>query len=117
MEYLSVVEAARRLGISEKTIRRAIHAGKLAARYPQPDRCEIALSDLEAWRQPQARQDEVTRRIAELERRVADLERQLQRVVSVQQAVARPVPPQEKWDEDANALGPRRRKQRCLPIW
>ncbi len=87
MEYLSVVEAARRLDISEKTIRRAIHAGKLAARYPQPNRCEIALSDLEAWRQPQAQQDEAMQRITELERRVADLERQLQRVMLAQQAM------------------------------
>ena len=46
MEYVTVVEGARRLGISDKTIRRAIHAGKLTARYPHKNRCEIAVSDL-----------------------------------------------------------------------
>jgi hypothetical protein len=48
-EYMTIIEAARRAHVSDKTLRRAIHAGKLAARYPQSNRAEVALDDLEAW--------------------------------------------------------------------
>ena len=46
-EYVSIAEAARRLGdVSDKTIRRAIHDGKLSARYPHPNKAEISIEDL-----------------------------------------------------------------------
>lgn len=45
MEYVTIMEAARRCGVSDKTIRRAIHKGTLSARSPQPNRSEIAVSD------------------------------------------------------------------------
>jgi Helix-turn-helix domain len=45
-EYVNIMEAARRCGVSDKTIRRWIHAKKLHARFSQPNRCEIAVSDL-----------------------------------------------------------------------
>ena len=44
MEYVNIMEAARRCGVSDKTIRRWIHAEKLRARFPQPNRCEIAVA-------------------------------------------------------------------------
>src|SRR5579883_3259289 len=47
VEYVNIMEAARRCGVSDKTIRRWIHAQKLRAHFPQPNRCEIAMSDLE----------------------------------------------------------------------
>lgn len=84
MEYVTVVEGARRLGISEKTIRRAIHAGKLPARYPQPNRCEIAVSDLEAWRHPPAEQDMTDGRLAELDSRLHQVELQVQQLLQEQ---------------------------------
>jgi transposase len=34
VEYVNIMEAAQRCGISDKTIRRWIHAGKLPARFP-----------------------------------------------------------------------------------
>ncbi len=49
MDYLTIMEAARRSGKSDKTIRRAIHKGLLAAHFPQPNRCEIAIKDLDAF--------------------------------------------------------------------
>ena len=49
MEYVTIVEAARRCGVSDKTIRRAIHKGLLPARFPKPNRSEIAVSDLERF--------------------------------------------------------------------
>lgn len=48
-EYISIAEAARRIGLSDKTIRRAIHAGKLEARYPHKNRAEVSLQALHAW--------------------------------------------------------------------
>jgi hypothetical protein len=100
MEYINIMEASRRLGISDKTIRRAIHVGKLAARYPHPNRCEIAISDLEAWRQPPAEQDATDGRLAELESRLQQLELQVQQLIDVQQvmpqSVARPSPVEQK---------------------
>ena len=48
MEYVTIAEAARQLGtISEKTIRRAIAAGKLKARYPHSNRAEVSSEGLE----------------------------------------------------------------------
>ena len=79
MEYVTVVEAARRLQVSDKTIRRAIHAGKLPARYPKKNRCEIAVNDLEMWRSsslvPSA--GDTQREIAALSQRVNELERSM----------------------------------------
>jgi excisionase family DNA binding protein len=49
-EYITIAEAARKLGdVSDKTIRRAIHSGKLAARYPQPNKAEVSVKDLQEW--------------------------------------------------------------------
>ncbi len=48
--YVTIQQAARRCGVSSKTIQRAIQAGILPARYPKPNRCEIAISDLECIR-------------------------------------------------------------------
>src|SRR5712691_1843761 len=84
MEYVTVVEGARRLGISEKTIRRAIHAGKLPARYPHPNRCEIAVSDLEAWRHPPAEQNVTAHHLAEMETRLHQVEMQVQQLQQAQ---------------------------------
>ncbi len=47
--YVTIQEAARHCGVCDKTIQRAIRAGTLPARYPQPNRCEIAISDLDTF--------------------------------------------------------------------
>jgi predicted DNA-binding transcriptional regulator AlpA/uncharacterized coiled-coil protein SlyX len=87
--YVTIQEAARRCGVSDKTIQRAIRAGTLPARYPLPNRCEIAVNDLEtfipghvqtATKQPLAEQasgrvqTEMEQRIVALELRVQQLE-------------------------------------------
>jgi len=46
MEYITIMEASRRCGVSDKTIRSRIHAKKPQACFPQPNRCEITISDL-----------------------------------------------------------------------
>jgi len=86
--YVTIQEAARRCGVSDKTIQRAIRAGILPARYPLPNRCEIAVSDLDtsmpghvqtATKQHLAEQ--VSRHVqAEMEQRVAALEQRIQQL-------------------------------------
>src|SRR6266516_3560687 len=81
MKYVNVMEAARRCGVSDKTIRRAIHMGKLSARFPKRNRCEIAISDLEQFRSghvPGQGSMQLEQRVAELEQRVQELEQQIQ---------------------------------------
>jgi len=84
MEYVNIMEAAHRLGVSDKTVRRWIHAGKLSARFPQPNRCEIEISHLERF-MPGHVSGQATEamksRVAELEQRVLTLEQQVQRLL------------------------------------
>jgi hypothetical protein len=75
--YVTIQEAARRCGVSTKTIQRAIQAGTLPARYPKPNRCEIAISDLGRIRPGQVSGHDpegLEQRVAALEQRVQQLE-------------------------------------------
>lgn len=84
-EYVNIMEAARRCGVSDKTIRRWIHAQKLRAQFPQPNRCEIAISDLEPFlpgHLPGQGEEPLESRVAALERQVQELERQMQQLLS-----------------------------------
>ena len=85
MEYVNIMEAARRCGVSDKTIRRAIHRGLLPARSPKPNRGEIAVCDLERFA-PGHVQIATEDRLAELERRVQVLEQQMQQFLDRPQA-------------------------------
>lgn len=88
-EYVTIMEAARRCGVSDKTIQRAIRRGILPARYPQPNRCEIAVSALETFKTGQLSGPVVQSleyRVIELERRVQQLERQIHDLLSRPQA-------------------------------
>src|SRR6266498_986826 len=76
MEYVNIMEAARRCQVSDKTIRRWIHTQKLRARYPHPNRCEIAVIDLIPFLPGQG-EESIEIRIATLERQVQALERQV----------------------------------------
>jgi len=85
-EYVTIIEAARRIGMSDKTVRRAIHDGKLEARYPHPNKAEVSITDLLSWHatlhvRPGETQDRLTmleQEVAELRARVATLESQIQ---------------------------------------
>lgn len=92
MEYINIMEAARRCQVSDKTIRRAIHSGKLAAKYLKHNQCEIAVSDLEAWHELSA--DQTEQRFTALEQHIATLE---QRIVALE---AMPVEDQAQIIED-----------------
>lgn len=88
-EHVTIQEAARRCGVSDKTIQRAIRRGLLPAQYPQPNRCEIAASDLKRilpGHVSRQSTEPLENRVAELEQRVADLEDLVQRLQSLQQA-------------------------------
>jgi excisionase family DNA binding protein len=78
---MNIMQAAKHLGVSDKTIRRAIHAGNLRARYPQHNRAEIDESDLEQWYTTttiRATPDETQARLAALERHVQALSSEVQ---------------------------------------
>lgn len=78
-EYVTIAEGARRIGLSDKTVRRAIHDGKLSARYPHPNKAEVLIEDLEAWHSSlHVRPGETQNRLAALESRVATLESEVQ---------------------------------------
>src|SRR6266700_2939774 len=89
MEYVNIMEAARRLGVSDKTVRRWIRAGKLSARFPQPNRCEIEISHLECFMpgHVSGQATEAKNRVAELEQRVLTLEQQVQRLMEREQSL------------------------------
>ncbi len=85
MEYVTIMEAARRCGVSDKTIRRAIHKGTLPARSPKSNRSEIAVSDLERFAPGQIPghvQVAPSSRIVALEGRVQVLEQQVQELLN-----------------------------------
>src|SRR6266852_6914577 len=87
-EHLTNREAARRYRVSDKKLQRAIRAEKLRARYPKPNRCEIAISDLERFLSGQMSgqsMEPLESRVAELEQRVADLEDLVQRLLKRQE--------------------------------
>ncbi len=89
-DYVTIMEAARRCGVCHKTIQRAIHKGVLPARYPQPNRCEIALSDLKCFmpgQSPGHVQASSEQRIATLEHRVQVLEQQVLNLLNRPEAV------------------------------
>ncbi len=85
MEYVTIMEAARRCAVSDKTIQRAIRAGVLTARYPQPNRCEIAVSDLETFKLGHV-QTATESRLITLEARVQQLEHLVEELLSRQEA-------------------------------
>lgn len=99
--YVTIQEAARRCGVSDKTIQRAIRAGTLPARYPLSNRCEIAVSDLNrfmpghvqtATKQRLAEQvsghvqEEMEQRLAALEERIQQLECLVEELLSKQES-------------------------------
>ena len=98
-EYVTIVEAARRVGMSDKTVRRAIHDGKLTARYPQPNKAEVLITDLLSWHatlhvRPGETQDRLTvleQEMNEMRVRMATLESQLAELSST--GARKPVQP------------------------
>jgi excisionase family DNA binding protein len=96
-EYITIAEAARRIGLSDKTIRRAIHAGKLTARYPQPNRAEVSLQALHTWHSSlHVRPGETQDRLVALEARVGQLESEVQALR--EQLVGKKAPSNPKLD-------------------
>lgn len=88
--YITIAEAARRLNKCEKTIRRMVQHGKLPARYPVPNRAEIAIADIEALsvsRHPVQAENALAERLAQLERKVSKIEAKLAELSAPVQAV------------------------------
>lgn len=113
MEYVNIMEAARRCGVSDKTIRRAIHKGILPARSPKPNRCEIAISDLEHFSPGHVSgqvQVSTEDRIAALEQRVQVLEQQVQDLLNRPEAGL----PRRPTRKTERVTGPLPRNLACL---
>ena len=88
-EYVTIQEAARRYGVSDKRLQRAIRAKRLPASYPTPNRCAIAVSDLERFLRGHVSghsTEPVEQRVAELEHRIQQLECQVEALLSKQGA-------------------------------
>ncbi len=104
-EYVTITEAARRCGVSSKTIQRAIQAGTLVVRYPHPNRGEIDVSTLAPLLHGQVSghvQTTPEDRLAELEQRVQHLERLVEELLSKQEAPK----PQHKGKTRERTTGP-----------
>ncbi len=91
-EYVNIQEAARRCGVSGKTIQRAIQAGKLPAQYPKPNQCKIAISALKTFRPGQVSGQApnpaaLESRIAALEHRLSEMELLVEQLQHKQQGV------------------------------
>ncbi len=98
-DYVTIMKAAQLCGVSDKTIQRAIRRGTLPARYPLPNRCEIAVSDLERLRPGHVSGQTIESlacRIARLEQQVTDLEQQLRSLKSSQPSAVRHYAPRAK---------------------
>ncbi len=89
--YLTAVEAARRLGKTERTVRRWIDEGKLHARHIAKNRLGISEDDIDALAQELAQYEEsapaengqaLAARIEQLESRVSQLETALAALLS-----------------------------------
>jgi predicted site-specific integrase-resolvase len=75
--YVTIERAVQHCGVHPKTIQRAIREGRLPAQYPQPNRCEIAASDLDTFL-PGHVQAETEQRLAALELHVQQLQQQIE---------------------------------------
>ena len=87
MAYLTAIETSKRLGVSERTVRRWIEEGKLVARHLKRNKYGILEADVEALlagrpdmvdenAQMKARIEVLEQKVHELERAVARLEGQ-----------------------------------------
>jgi excisionase family DNA binding protein len=103
-KYITAVEAARRLGVNEKTVRNWIRNGMLDAHKGTKNRFDILAGDVEALRcKREGYQDEMpdishlVARIEDLERKYVDLERKYVELIDgiaekvEKQAVSQPV--------------------------
>lgn len=107
VEYVNIMEAARLLGVSDKTIRRWIHAHRLPARFPQSNRCEIAISDLEPFSPGHVsgqKKEPLESRIAALESQVQTLEWQVQQLLMRSATVATRTSPRRPRERTAGSL-------------
>src|SRR6478672_5330916 len=94
-KYITAVEAARRLGVNEKTVRNWVRAGTLDAHKGTKNRLDILASDIEAVRRKRESYQDETPDILHLVARIEDLERKYsdlgQKYMELSSAVAEKV--------------------------
>lgn len=89
-KYITAVEAARHLGVSERTVRLWIKSGKLDAHHVAKNRLAILVADVEVLRRKRQRYQDgkqdvsfLVARIDDLEKKCADLEQKYLELSSV----------------------------------
>src|SRR5258708_20437399 len=91
MAYLTAIETSKRLGVSERTVRRWIEEGKLVARHLKKNKYGILEADVEALlaERPDMIDEnaQMKARIETLEQRVHQLERAVTRLEGQQTAL------------------------------
>lgn len=87
MRYLTATQAAKVIGVTDRTIRDWIKEGKLTAHHPQPNRLAIAENDVERIARERKQYDvsipdatDLAARLAALEQKYALLEQELARL-------------------------------------
>jgi excisionase family DNA binding protein len=94
-KYITAVEAARRLGVNEKTVRNWVRAGTLDAHKGAKNRLDILASDIEALRRKREGYQDETADTSHLVARIEDLERKYsdlgQKYMDLSSAVAEKV--------------------------
>jgi excisionase family DNA binding protein len=94
-KYITAVEAARRLGVNEKTVRNWVRAGTLDAHKGAKNRLDILALDIEALRRKRESYQDETPDILHLVARIEDLERKYsdlgQKYMELSSAVAEKV--------------------------
>jgi len=73
-KYITATEAARRLGVTDKTVRSWVRSGKLDAHKAEKNRFDILASDVEALRRKRENYQDETPDISLLVARIAELE-------------------------------------------
>lgn len=90
MKYLTAIEAARRLGVAERTVRLWIQSGKLSAHHAAKNRLAIPESEVEALVRERGQYQ--TTDTAALEQKITELEARIM-VLEKQQRAETPVRP------------------------
>lgn len=92
MKYLNATQAARVIGVTDRTIRDWIKAGKLSAHHPTPNRLAIAEADVERIARERRQYQTEVLDPADLAVKLADLEQKYQDLAQRYEDLAQRMP-------------------------
>ena len=120
MRYLTATQAARVIGVTDRTIRDWIKAGKLSAHHPSPNRLAIPEQEVESVARERRQYQVDVPDPADLAVKVADLERKYQELTQRYEDLARrmatpPTAPQSQIETIAQPVTPSVRVRAATP--